>query len=112
MAVSRSLIRCSESGGTRQQFSPIHYNMAFALWIVTLPFRRGHVLRGNSAKLVALKQSLGSFLNGTGKQIRESALLSFGNQRCYQSAATALSLKSRDSVQSNNFSSIIFRIGK
>src|SRR5262245_34730655 len=112
MAISLSLIRCFESGGTRQQFSPIHYDMTFALWIVSLPFRRSHVLRSNSAKLIALKQSLGSFLNGAGKQIRESALFSFGNQRCHQSVANALSLKSRDCVQSNNFSSIIFRIGK
>src|SRR5262245_63609184 len=112
MAVSLSLIRCSESGGTQQQFSPIHYNMAFALWIVSLPFRRSLGLRSYSAKLVALKQSLGSFLNSTGKQIRESALFSFGNQRRHQSAANAFSLKSRDRVQSNNFSSIIFRKGK
>src|SRR5262249_36224420 len=112
LAISFSLIRCSESGGTQQQFPPIHYNMAFALWIVSLPFRRSHVRRSNSAKLVALKQSLGSFLNGTGKQIPESALFSFRNHCCYQSTANSLSLESRDSVQSNNFSSILFGIGK
>src|SRR5215831_18699467 len=86
--------------------------MTFAVGIVSLPLRRRHALGSNSAKLVALKQSLGSFLNGTGKQIRESALFSFRNHYSYQSTANSLSLESRDSVQSNNFSGILFGIGK
>src|SRR5215475_6405733 len=112
MAISLALIQRSESGGIPQQLPPIHHNITFTVGIVSLPFRRRHVLRSNSAKLVSLEQSLGSFLSSTRKQIRKSVLFSHRNHRCYQSTANSLSLESCDSVQSNNFSSILFGIGK